>query len=227
VAVTAGAGRAVVVWSDEDGAFAADVRRDGSGLAIGPPALIVPARDGRQIRHPIAALAVDQDSLDVFWSADRRRVHRSTWRPWAADAADLELPECCAPDERLTRLDVTRADDRTAWLAARTDRGRALVARWDLAGDQIDAWTPLEVPGVLDVAVAGNRLVVGTRDGTLLLLPADLRGGALGMERVTPAAESLAAAGAGGEVWMARRAGRSGVLTRWSGDETRSLWAPA
>ena len=226
VAVTVDEERATVVWSDADGAFAAGVARTGTGVSVDAPRLVVPARDGRQIRHPIAALAVDETSLDVFWSADRQRVHRSTWRSWGADSADLALAECCAPNEHLTRLDASRAGNGTAWLAARTDRGRALVARWDLGSDQIGSWTPLSAAGVLDVALAGDTLAAAMRDGTVLLLPADLSGGALGVERVTPAAESLAAARAGGELWLARRAGTAGLLSRWASDEARSLWAP-
>ncbi|MGX6603194.1 hypothetical protein ACWKSP_13790 [Micromonosporaceae bacterium Da 78-11] len=166
VAVTVDGEQATIVWAEAGVGYAAALHRRGTTLTAGPARVVVEPHDGLTVGDPIAALAVDDSSLDVIWSADSRRLRRSTWRTWSADAPDDELPSGCASGEAVTRIDAGRAGPELAWLAARTDRGRVLVSRWDLGRDDIASWVPLHgVDDATDVAVAGPLLLVGSADG--------------------------------------------------------------
>jgi hypothetical protein len=159
---------ATVVWSDADGVFASAVRRPGTRLAIEPARRIVPAHGDDQPRYPLAALPADQDSIDVFWTADRQRLWRSTLRPWSTDAAPLELPAFCQPGERARRLDAALVGTDAAWLVALTDRHRLLVSRWSLTRDDLASWVALpHATTILDVAIGGPAVYAWTGKGSL------------------------------------------------------------
>lgn len=234
VAVTVRGRQATVVWSDAGGVYA----RDADPAADRPAAaarLVVPAPGDVPVRHPIGALAVDDSSLDVFWSRNRQVLRRSTWRSWAADSSELELPGCCAPGEGVSRMDVGRDGADLAWLTVRTDRGRVLVSRWDVGRDDIASWVPVPLPGnAVDAAAAGAGVIMAMRDGRLLTVdapavfarrPAEPREvGRLGSR---PA--SLATASIGTATWLVVRMGDMGLLTGWGPDgallpEPLSLW---
>ncbi|MEW2593933.1 hypothetical protein AB0893_26310 [Micromonospora aurantiaca] len=219
VAVTMNGEQAVVVWPGAQGAQAAEVRRRDDVLTAGTPRLVVEARDGVAPRGPITALTIDDSLHHLVWSVDGHRLRRSTWRAWPADDPDDDLPTCGAPGEKATRLDVGRASDDLAWLAAATDRGRILVTRWDLARDDIASWVSVALPGkVVTVAVAGSRVFAGMVTGEVVAVRADAVFARRGWAAVTvrgpgTRADSLAAAIVGDETWLAT-GGVDTVLTQ-------------
>ncbi|MEU7866500.1 hypothetical protein [Dactylosporangium sp. NPDC049140] len=230
VAVTGGG--ATIVWSDRAGVFAAEVRPDGIGRAR----LIVPAGPGEQARRPLGALAVEDGSLDVFWSADGRRLRRGMWRSWSAEAVTLDLPPACGAGEELRRVAVGRGGADVAWLAVATDQGRLLISRWDLGRDTVAAWVPVPLPmRVLDVAAVGGSMLVATDSGQPLMFDS---ASAFARQAVAPPpasgrsgdrVESLAAAfDPAGVLWIAMRVGGIGALTNIVPDSQRrvslSLW---
>lgn len=209
VAVTRNGERAVVVWPGAQGAHAAEVHCRQDVVTADTPRLVVEARDGVALRGPITALTIDESLHHLVWSVDGHRLRRSTWRAWPADDPDDDLPACGAPGEKATRLDVGRASDDVAWLAAATDRGRILVTRWDIARDDIASWISVAVPGeVVTVAVAGSRVFAGMVTGEVVAVRADAVFARRGWDAVTvrapgTRADSLAAAIVGDETWLA------------------------
>lgn len=178
LALTMTGHRARLAWSDTDGVHVSTLLRSGSARAgevsVGPPRTVsVP--EHLQPRFPLAAVAGDAETLDLFWSVDQVRLFRTTAHTADLGARQLlELAPACLPGERLRALTACRTGQKAGWLAGVTDRGRVLAAHWDLVYDLHGPWHVLEVPitGVVSIAVVRvqNRpmaIVAGPR-GELL-----------------------------------------------------------
>jgi len=233
VAVAVRGDRGFVAWSDANGVFACDVRRqppDGSSrdLIAEPVRTVAGRRAGGEPQYPVAVLATDDWSLDVFWTADGQVVRRSTLRQWSSDAEPAEMPSGWERPERISRLDADRSGAELAWLVALTDRNRVLVSRWDLARDDVTEWVPVPTSAtVLDVAVAAASIVACTEAGELIEADAEqlFRGrvadftarasGRLPVRRLSAAATSSG-------TWIVAVSDRGGVLAR--GDTLVELW---
>ncbi|MGW3283126.1 hypothetical protein ACWDR3_00610 [Streptomyces sp. NPDC001002] len=185
-----------------------------------------PARPGPLRRHaapavasagaPLTALLADGE-LDLLWSPDRHTVLRLDERP-GLPAHPEPRPELTLRGERLKTLDVALESPKTAWLAATTERGALLLARWDLVYDVHDPWThprcPLPtVSRAVVTNVSGVPVVLATSGGGRLLA-CDARDAAADQADWEPvdapartpvpsAIEVLAAADCQGAAWLA------------------------
>jgi hypothetical protein len=154
VALAVGSNQAQVVWTDHDGVRARSLRRSGpSSVNLDGTRLLVSPPDGEQARYPLAALGSGADALSIVWTADRRTLILTEVSGWLPGRATVPLSALCADGERLASLDGCAETERTAWLACRTDRGRLLVAQWDLTVGEVGQWRPLDPP-VSPVAIA-------------------------------------------------------------------------
>lgn len=180
VALAVDAHRAEVVWTDHDGLHARSLRRGTAGpLSLGGPRLLAAPPAGDQARYPLAALSSGAETFSVVWSADRRAMTLTEERSWLTAGEAVPLTAAAAAGERLAGLDACAETERTAWLACRTDRGRVLVARWDLTIAEVGRWLPLDPPAApVATAIACLDgvpvLVAATAAGDLLSL--DVRG---------------------------------------------------
>lgn len=178
VAVSVAAVAGHVTWSDEDGLHVVrlsrgDPRQPG---AVEPDAghrVRVPGDETAGVRFPVTALSAEDGTLDLIWTADRQRLARVTERPGFLSEEPAALPRCCAPGERLRALDSAVETGQTAWLACATDRGRLLVARWDLRYDVHSPWQPVRLPvpaaDMVASVYAGNQptIILATRAGAI------------------------------------------------------------
>ncbi|MFE7853872.1 hypothetical protein [Streptomyces sp. NPDC057403] len=165
-----------VAWSAPDGLRIVRLTR-GSSVQPGLPYL-GPVHHHRVAtpasrRAPVTMLMTDT-GLDLLWSPDHHSVQWLNERPGIPIGPAAPRPELELRGERLGTLDVTLDTSRTAWLAAATERGALLLARWDLVYDVVEPWERLQCPlpavrrAVL-VRVAGRPTILAVApDGTVL-----------------------------------------------------------
>jgi hypothetical protein len=162
-----------IIWTDNSGLWSRPVRRStpGRSVEIGD-ARIIDTPDAGQARYPIAALAVDGREIDMFWTADRRELLVST-RNGLGEIERRTVPSPCEPPERLAALDCAVASETTAWIAVLTDRGRLLLARWDIPSGEQDGWRVVICPvsGLTAMTVvmlsAGASIIVSDSHGEI------------------------------------------------------------
>jgi hypothetical protein len=181
----AGDGHVLALWSDRSGIEAISSQRtvvesSGAALALGRVSTLVVAGSSEQIRYPIAAISTAHQLLDIFWTCDRQKLFRSSWRDGSSSGEPVVVPGSCYGNERLTILDALQLSDHRCVLAALTDRFRILVADWDLDIDVHGPWRSVAVP--MDdmmtlslVSVEGRSLLFAcTKPGRLFAV--DVRG---------------------------------------------------
>jgi hypothetical protein len=154
----------LVAYSSEEGVVARalscmDAPATGSGIRLGEARVLVPTV-GEQARYPLLAARPDDMSVELLWTADRRQLRRALLRAWLPGVTADAVPSPCGPQERLAGLHLARGDADPAWVLAVTDRGRLLVARWEIALESVGGWRPLDPP--VPVATATIALLAGT-----------------------------------------------------------------
>lgn len=149
-----------VVWTDHDGVRVRAVRRDGARLALGEPRVLTTPQNGQQARYPMTALGYPDGDLSVLWTPDRLGMTLTEDRAWGTDTQAAPVSHPCAGGERLGGLDWCLETRQTGWLLCRTDRGRLLAARWDVATDAASRWHDLAPP--VAVVAAALACVGGT-----------------------------------------------------------------
>ena len=165
--------QAVVVWSDHTGIWTSTI---GSGQAAGAvwatePKLLDQPEHGEP-RYPVAALPVAGNEPDVFWTSDRHTLFVTTSRA-AGTSRRRQVTSPCADGERMSVLVSAGASDHTAWLGCLTDRGRILIARWDLQAADHGGWhlVPAAAESLACLTIAslagGTSLLAMSTGGTV------------------------------------------------------------
>jgi hypothetical protein len=186
VSTVLGGGRDLIVVSTELGLTVrslscVDTDTTPSGVRVGEPQLLVPA-GGEEPRYPLVALAPDDSSVEVLWTADRRRLRRALIRDWLPGVASGTVSSPCGPRERLTALHLAGGSPGPAWLLAITDEGTPQVARWEVELESVGPWHPLHPP----VPIAAASIVLldgvpialaGNDDGHLISTEVGAAGG--------------------------------------------------
>jgi hypothetical protein len=86
------------------------------------------------------------------------------------------VPHAWADGEHLDGLDWCLETERTGWLLGRTDRGRLLAARWDLALNEAGRWLDLAPP------VPSTAAALACLGGTPFAISATAAGDLLGLD---------------------------------------------
>ena len=113
--------------------------------------------------------------LTVFWTTDRARLLRTESKSWLSTPSTTEVASPATPRERLIGLDVLTGETATSWLVAVTEKGRVLLAAWDVRLDELGTWrdvspsTSVRAAGI-GMLVAGPSVVAATPSGHLLTL---------------------------------------------------------
>jgi len=227
VALSVAAAAGHVTWSDEDGLHVVrlsrgDPRQPGAVEPDSGRRVRVPGDETGGVRFPVTALSAQDGTLDLIWTADRHHLARATERPGFPPEDPAALPRCCAPGERLRALDLAVESGQTAWLACATDRGRLLVARWDLRYDVHAPWRPVRLPvpaaDMVAIVYASNQptIILATRAGAIRACDARsaVEDGLVDWKTVRPPGplrgrrlQALAAADDDGAAWLAAASG--------------------
>jgi len=152
--VAAPDGHLWAIWSSERGIERRHLGVEASEDVAGEPKAVLSMTDpvvlfrpsASQPRYPLAASWSDREVLDLFWTADRRSLFRTSVRGTERPLDPAELPTPVRPPERLVALEVLLRDERDLVLAAMTDSHRILVTEWDMTLDVVLAWRSVAAP---------------------------------------------------------------------------------